>query len=147
MKKWLGAAAVALLCIPSARAGYCGPPYKVTAGFSINFNCNPQVSCQLGPWYHYWPLEAHFVTPAPCSYPYWPAPQTLPCVRPAPPPLPPAAAHAPPALPAPVATPAQPGPKLNGPELPLKPAYYQAPTFQPVGYYAYPQAPSYWYGR
>lgn len=145
MKKWLGAAALALLCVPSARAGYCGPPHKITAGFNINFNCNPSVSCQLGPWYQYWPLEAHFITPAPCSYPYWPAPQTLPCVRPAPPP----GAQAPGPLPAPVATPAQPAPtptlpapSPNGPDLQLKPA-----SFQPVGYYYYPPAPSYWYGR
>lgn len=33
---------------------------------------------QLGPWYHYWPYEAHFQTPALPQYPYWPAPQTLP---------------------------------------------------------------------
>jgi hypothetical protein len=33
---------------------------------------------QLGPWYNYWPLEAHFQVPAIPQYPYWPAPQTLP---------------------------------------------------------------------
>jgi len=33
---------------------------------------------QLGPWYQYWPYEAHFQAPALPQYPYWPAPQTLP---------------------------------------------------------------------
>jgi hypothetical protein len=32
----------------------------------------------LGPWYNYWPLEAHFQVPAMPQYPYWPAPMTLP---------------------------------------------------------------------
>jgi hypothetical protein len=32
----------------------------------------------LGPWYLYWPYEAHFQTPAMPEYPYWGAPQTLP---------------------------------------------------------------------
>src|SRR5262249_15110670 len=33
---------------------------------------------QAGPWYLYWPLEGHFVAPAPTGYPYWPNPQGLP---------------------------------------------------------------------
>jgi len=33
---------------------------------------------QLGPWYLYWPLEAHFQTPAPTGYPYWPSAMSLP---------------------------------------------------------------------
>ena len=32
----------------------------------------------VGPWYLYWPLEAHFQTPASPQYPYWAAPMTLP---------------------------------------------------------------------
>src|SRR5262245_45382739 len=32
---------------------------------------------QLGPWYQYWPYEAHFQVPAVPQYPYWGA-QTLP---------------------------------------------------------------------
>jgi hypothetical protein len=27
-----------------------------------------------GPWYGAWPYSAHFQTPAPTGYPYWPAP-------------------------------------------------------------------------
>jgi hypothetical protein len=38
----------------------------------------------LGPWYNYWPLEAHFQVPAMPEYPYWGAPQTMPVVPPAP---------------------------------------------------------------
>ena len=30
----------------------------------------------VGPWYSYWPMEAHFQVPAPTHYPYWPAPMT-----------------------------------------------------------------------
>jgi hypothetical protein len=36
----------------------------------------------LGPWYNYWPLEAHFQVPAMPEYPYFSAPQTLPITRP-----------------------------------------------------------------
>jgi hypothetical protein len=44
--------------------------------FSIGINCgNGGGGCGaspcLGPWYLYWPLEAHFQTPAPPAYPYW----------------------------------------------------------------------------
>lgn len=31
----------------------------------------------LGPWYLYFPYEAHFAVPAHPQYPYWPSPQTL----------------------------------------------------------------------
>jgi hypothetical protein len=30
----------------------------------------------VGPWYTYYPYQAHFQTPAPTGYPYWPGPQT-----------------------------------------------------------------------
>jgi hypothetical protein len=32
---------------------------------------------QAGPWYLYWPLEAHFQNPAPIGYPFWPSPMGL----------------------------------------------------------------------
>jgi hypothetical protein len=32
----------------------------------------------LGPWYNYWPMEAHFQVPALPQYPYWPGVMTLP---------------------------------------------------------------------
>jgi hypothetical protein len=31
----------------------------------------------VGPWYLYWPLEAHFNAPAMPQYPYWPSPMGL----------------------------------------------------------------------
>jgi hypothetical protein len=33
---------------------------------------------QAGPWYLYWPYEAHFQTPAPVPYPYYAPAMTLP---------------------------------------------------------------------
>jgi hypothetical protein len=33
---------------------------------------------QAGPWYLYWPYEAHFQTPAPLPYPYYAPTQVLP---------------------------------------------------------------------
>src|SRR5262245_63104532 len=38
----------------------------------------------LGPWYNYWPLEAHFQVPAMPEYPFFGAPQTVPVTPPAP---------------------------------------------------------------
>jgi hypothetical protein len=31
----------------------------------------------VGPWYLYWPLEAHFNAPAMPQYPYWPSPMGM----------------------------------------------------------------------
>ena len=31
----------------------------------------------LGPWYLYWPQDAHFQTPAPTGYPFWPSAMTV----------------------------------------------------------------------
>jgi hypothetical protein len=80
MKKLL-AAAVLALSLSASPAGAAGwPPFKVEV--SGNFHCriyNPQCNpAQLGPWYQYWPLEAHFQAPAKVAYPYWPSQQTLP---------------------------------------------------------------------
>jgi hypothetical protein len=69
--------------------GYCS---SSSGSFSCNFKAYCGSGCppcgngggsgggyggavQLGPWYNYWPLEAHFQTPALPQYPYWPAPQ------------------------------------------------------------------------
>lgn len=75
-----------LLAIP-ARADTCGNLAGCLVPFRIDWCCH--VRCygpadglgqfgQLGPWYLYWPMEAHFQTPAPTGYPFWPAPMTLP---------------------------------------------------------------------
>lgn len=86
MKKLLFAALLALPAFAaSARADGCGCcwfPWRIDAG--VNVHCRVYGpgdlagGGQLGPWYQYWPLEAHFQTPAPTGYPYWPTPMTLP---------------------------------------------------------------------
>ena len=86
MKKLLLAALVAVpLFASSAKAQCCGSgccfqPFKVNVGLSFSVTpCNSGgAASQLGPWYQYWPMEAHFQTPAPTGYPFWPAPMTLP---------------------------------------------------------------------
>ncbi len=95
MKKLVLAALAALpLMAVSARAqcfGAGGGSFRVGVNLGVNwsYGCGPGACCpggggcpgavgQLGPWYQYWPMEAHFQTPAPTGYPYWPAPLTLP---------------------------------------------------------------------
>ena len=88
----------ALLVLPamagtaSADCGNCGgccnfgfglPAVQFNMAARFRLGCCPPGSgpgggVQLGPWYNYWPLEAHFITPAPTGYPYWPSPQTPP---------------------------------------------------------------------
>jgi len=130
MKKLLGAGLLALFCAAPAKAG-CWPPFKVECGGNFYIRCYSGTACGgvLGPWYNYWPLEAHFITPAPTGYPYWPQPQALP--------------------PNPVLPPPQPNPK-PGAAPDVKPASY-SPYYPPV-YYGQPgiyygPAPSYWYSR
>lgn len=36
--------------------------------------CGGGGCCNVGPWYLYWPLDAHFQVPAPTGYPFYPAP-------------------------------------------------------------------------
>jgi hypothetical protein len=141
MKKLLGLALVALpLVTLPARANLC-TPYKVQVGGNVNLSVQPVYPnwSQLGPWYLYWPMEAHFVAPAPTGYPYWPSPQGLPGMSlggpAAPPPPPPGMVPPPGALPAPVPAPA-PAPA------PVPPA------IRPTSYYPSSGAvPSYWYDR
>jgi hypothetical protein len=161
MKRLFGVALLALpLLAASARAE--GWPFNVQAGGSFYIKGGPGPAYpQAGPWYLYWPLEAHFVAPAPTGYPYWPSSQGLPpttfggpaCLPPA---APPPVAAAPAVVPAPAtstppatsptlppATPpaTQPAPR---PQLGLPP-YLQPTSYYPVGYTGQP--PSYWYDR
>jgi hypothetical protein len=175
MKKLFG---VALLVLPflaaSARAE--GWPFNIQAGGSFYIKgSSGHALPQAGPWYLYWPLEAHFVAPAPTGYPYWPSPMGLPAtafggptcppgVPVAPPPVaPPPVATAPAVVPTPAApvvpTPAAPAaPAAPAPTTPAPaptttpPATPQAspqgispPYLQPTSYAG--QAPSYWYDR
>jgi hypothetical protein len=72
-----------------------------------------------GPWYTYYPYQAHFQTPAPTGYPYWPGPQT-----------------------------SGPAPMFGGNYYPAQQqnqgfSNYPVAPVQPCGY----QVPSYWYGQ
>jgi hypothetical protein len=140
MKKLFAAALLALpfLAVSAQAEGW---PWNVNAGGSFYIQGGPSAAWpQAGPWYLYWPLEAHFVAPAPTGYPYWPSPQGLPrqsiggpamsqyCA----PYVPRAAVPAPPPA-------AQPAPQPLGPR--LQPASY----YYPVSYTG--TAPSYWYDR
>ena len=88
MKKLLTGVAVALLLATmsgDSRASGWIHPFKVQIGANAYFRVVPAQpnygppAVQLGPWYHYWPLEAHFQYPAPMAqYPYWGGNQTLP---------------------------------------------------------------------
>ena len=126
MKRVFFAALVLLpLCAVPARA-QCFFPFRVEAGgnFYLRMYGGPCQTwgCQLGPWYQYFPYEAHFQSAAPIGFPYWPSPQTLP---------PPAPGRFQPPPPTPDKQP--------------QPASVQPSFFQPVGYAT--RAPSYWYER
>lgn len=164
MKKMFG---ITLLMLPvlAASAQASGWPFNVQAGGSFYIKGGPCRTPQAGPWYLYWPLEAHFVAPAPTGYPYWPGPQVLPGMAFGGPAYPPPAAPVPPAV-VPVPAPAAPAPAPvpaptpaappAGPALSLPP-YLQPTSYAPVahtapaaGSYAVPStgaAPSYWYDR
>jgi hypothetical protein len=158
MKRIFG---MALLALPLLAASACaeGWPFNVQVDGSFHIKSSRGPACpQAGPWYLYWPMEAHFVAPAPTGYPYWPSPQGLPGMSfggPACPPpsfaaAPPIMTAPPPAATAPVpATPApQPAPPAAAP---ASPQLQLPPYLQPTSYY-YPasyttQPPSYWYDR
>jgi hypothetical protein len=89
MKRLLGLAVLALpLAAAPANAQGCWGPGYFNAGANLKAmwgrgappgGGKPQVNPGVyGPWYNYWPLEAHFQAPAWPQYPYWPSPQTLP---------------------------------------------------------------------
>lgn len=124
-------AALPLLALPGPAHAWCpcgagtsAPPCSGSIfQFRISF-CNYGCGCNIaGPWYSYWPYEAHFQAPPPIGgcYPYWPTATEG------------AAAGMPvtPGTPTPAVTPA--------------PAPAPAPTTQPAAYYGQP--PAYWYQR
>lgn len=158
MKKMFGLALLALpLAIGSAQAE--GWPFNFSMGGNFYFGGSHGRGPQAGPWYLYWPLEAHFVAPAPTGYPYWPSPQALPpttfggpAVPPPPVYAPPPVATAPtaptaPVAPPPVFTAPAPQPQQAQPVTPRLqvPSYLQPTSYRPgvpTG-----QPPSYWYDR
>jgi hypothetical protein len=88
MKKLLAAVllSVPFFAVPStawAWGGFSlsvpGCPLKFEAGANAYVRCTDSCNApQAGPWYLYWPLEAHFGPPAPTGYPFWPSNMTLP---------------------------------------------------------------------
>jgi len=136
MKRFLWTALLALpFCAQSAQAQYCCapscPPWRLefcACGLSLNF-FGGGGQTQLGPWYQYWPLDAHFQMPPPLGQATaGPSYMTL-----APQFSQPQVAWTPPA-PAPIpATPSVAG--------------GQPPMYQPGGFHYPSAAPNYWYGR
>jgi hypothetical protein len=82
-------------CMPMG-GGYpgFGGPGCGAGGGGISFGTG---GLQAGPWYSYWPYEAHFQVPAPQPYPFYPPPQ----VSPIPGGLPPGPGYPPPYIPQP----------------------------------------------
>lgn len=141
MKKCFGVAllAVPLLALPARAGDPFAPqlPYKIETGANIYFRVLSRENgwgCQLGPWYNYWPLEAHFQTPAVPCFPYWPAPQTLPSG---------ASTVTPPGPPAVLPTlPAHPPAGADG-----KPVIFRPVAYRPYGTYGYGPPPAFWTPR
>jgi hypothetical protein len=97
MKKTLWAAALlgACLAVPAPARAEGLLPGRINIGWNFHVGVSPAPGPQLGPWYLYWPLEAHFQPPAPAVFPGWPpSPMSLPQgFRPPPVSLQPAAYH------------------------------------------------------
>jgi len=160
MKKLFGVALLVLPLLVGSAHATNGWPFNVQAGGSLYIKAGPGPCCpQAGPWYLYWPLESHFVAPAPTGYPYWPAAQGLPNMSiggptcpPGVPVAPPPVAAAPPVVPVPAV---QPTPQSAPPPVPRAtppagPQLQLPPYLQPTSYYAplySGQPPSYWYDR
>ncbi len=121
---WAGLVALGLLALASPVHAWsvdCGasPHFGVNTG-SSTWGVGGGGGMQAGPWYLYFPYEAHFQLPAPVGYPFWPAPVTAASPR----------DYFPAGTPGPLSVP-------------------EARPLAPVGYYYVPvyPAPSYWYGR
>lgn len=81
MKKLLLTALILGGCIliPNRASAWGWGKYKIEAGaFFRAYPIGYAQPYQLGPWYNYWPLEAHFQQPAPLAYPPYAGPMSLP---------------------------------------------------------------------
>jgi hypothetical protein len=136
MKNLLYISLVALpLCFLPSKAhawgcgsGNCLGPANVDFGFNWHYNFRWGCNCQAGPWYSYWPYEAHFQgvgAPVRCGFPGW-APQ---------------------GAAGPVGAPTEKLGQPSGvqPTTPMPSIAPPKPGIQPTAYS--PQAPAYWYGR
>jgi hypothetical protein len=148
MKRVFGLAVLALpLLAASARAeGFSWFPYKVEAGANAYLRvqsadpsaCGP--GCN-GPWYNYWPYEAHFHAPAVPCFPFYPNPQMLPPKAKDAIPVPPAENNK-----------NNNGASTDGPSIKAA-GYYRGVSTAPSGYVPAPiygapgQVPSYWFDR
>jgi hypothetical protein len=87
MKKFTLAAVLGLCLLAAGQQrasahGYCinfgGCGFGFWTKNSAFVGCGECCGCpSLGPWYLYWPHNAHFQTPAPTGYPFWPQPMTV----------------------------------------------------------------------
>ncbi len=131
MKKLLIAAAAVVACLASPRDADAAfwNRYKVEAKANFFFRIAPVGAYgtppQAGPWYLYWPLEAHFQHPAPGAYPPYASPMSLP------------PGFGMQKTPAPAVT----HPVQTVPKLPPKKT--TQPVYKPVSWYG--PAPVYWY--
>lgn len=107
---------LAALALPASAYAYGCPLFP-------NFGSSRPCTIQLGPWYLYYPYEAHFQMPAPVGpFPNWQAGAAMPGGAPS--------------YASPAETPWQP---------PMPQPMVQPTSFvQPAGYQ---QPPSYWYGN
>jgi hypothetical protein len=145
---------VLLLSPLAARAQWGNPSgmggYAVDSSLKFHFQV-VQSGTQLGPWYLYWPLEAHFVRPAPPAYPFWPqGGGNYPVFNTGAPPGggPPGpgnfGAPVPPRPTTPMPPPNPPAPSPNT-YAPQGPGYYEGYQTVPVVFRTY--SPPYYYGR
>jgi hypothetical protein len=74
MKRLFALAALALVL----QASLAQAQLTISGGCRHPCNRSGNEPPPLGPWYNYWPLEAHFQVPAMPEYPYYSPPQTLP---------------------------------------------------------------------
>ncbi len=92
MRRLLALALVALAVgasDASANGWSMNPGYvRLNGGINLSFGHSANGGAQpyqLGPWYQYWPYEAHFQHPAMPQFPYWGAqglPNGMPHIRP-----------------------------------------------------------------
>ena len=146
MKKllWAFLLTLPILALPTQAHAFMVGNYEVDTGAKVwcnvhQFNISTPTA---GPWYLYYPYQAHFQVPAPGVSPYFPPPMTLPPGYGPPPPAPPLM------MPPAQAYQQQPMPQAQAyrqPPMPQAPQGYYPPRQAPQGYYPPTQAPQGYY--